>query len=1762
MAGSNGATYIDVLPNMNRYFREARAELRANRVTGQIDVEVERASLARAEQRLQQTADRTVAARNRQINAAQAQARAERDLQAMQGASNISSERYADQVERVARAQREATIAARARNRAESDLDSARNDVNTIRVRIDTAEAEQQHRGFMERITRQVAHITARIDLATAPYRAALRMATRPVTQIVKLSLGGSLSTKMAGLLGSVGKLVGLMGAASLAAGALAPPIAGAAMAVGQLAGLIALLPAGIMAAGAAFAAIKIGTSGIGDAFKALAKPAAGSGSAASQAASQAKAVANAEKQLTQAQKGAERAQKTLNDERFLAVRRLRDMRFEVAQSSRDERGAILDLNAARKALTELGRDGSPVSQDERDRAQLDVENAEANVERIKAANADLVADNDAAQKAGVEGDKQVVAARESVADATDSVAEAQANLVEAMNAGALAAAGAADAGAEAMAKLSANAQDLVTKVRGLEPAWKELKNSVQDAFTFGMGDAIVNLSNNLLPTLKTGLTGIATELNTGILASLDVLSTDSAAMRLGMVMENTATATGNIAAGFRPFVDGFLSVAATGATFLPQLTAGFAGVGEKFQAWAADGEKVSAFIEKALTAASQFGEIFANLGGIIGDVFTATGASGGGFLETLVTITEAIHSFTSSVEGQTALQSFFTSVATVVSTLAPLILQIAEIIGTTVAPAIADFVEAAGPGVSELIKGLGEGLKALAPALGPLGEVVSVIGKALGPALGPLGEAIGAIVTALAPILGFMAEYIGLVVQELAPAFTELANALAPVIQQLIEQLRPYLPMIAEVIGTIARALGDALLQAITALAPMIPVIVDAFIQVLQALVPLIPVILDLAVQLIELLIPAIPVLAAFMTDVLVPAINLLMPVIQWLADVIIWLADKAIEYMRPMWEQMIAQFGRAKEQMDNVRRWFSELGDKIREFVDNAKEKFDAFVAFVKDIPNKVREFLSDAGEWLKDTGKKIIEGLINGIKDKFNDVKETLGNLTDKLTSWKGPEARDAILLTDAGRTIIDGLIKGLESKYGDVKASLQGLTSDIAATSFDAPIAPTLAPVDPAQAASAVDPSATASVMSDALGQVSTGAAALNTAFGSATALSSTSWAGLASSIAGNKAGLIDPAFAGIVGNLNTAKASFINAGNIITPVWNDTAAKIKAAQTGTVTPALDNMQAGAMNTANTYGTAAGLLEQKWSSVREGTAAPVRWSIANVFNDGVVGSWNSVSDLLGTTKIGTYPIRFATGGEVPVEGFAAGRDSVPALLMPGEFVLRKAVVDRLGIPNLHKINQGADPQGAFPNMSFNDVAARYQGGGLATGTPAWEQLKRGADWARSRNGRPYVLGGSANGAGGTDCSGYMSGIANVIGGGDGTRQWATMAFNGGGNSQYATGPQSFVAGLSSGFSIGVLNGGPAGGHTAGTIGGVEGIPAVNVESGGSHGNVAFGGPAVGADHPQFPTKYHLPLVNDAFVSGGSGGGSMISPAQMIASMTDPIWKSVSDKVGATSFGGMTAPIPAGYQKAMQKAVTDKSVELAQSIMSTDPGGADVERWRPMAIRAMNWVGRGLRPDVPAQVDAMLKQIGSESGGNPGIAQQIVDVNGTGEAAGVGLLQIIPGTWAANRDPALPDDRRDPFANMVGALRYYTGRYGSDLTTMWGQGHGYDQGGIARGIGLMPKYTIEPERVLDPHETRLYDSLLPILHSVNDSVSYAAPGISDRDRAALETVGGAGGQFVGQQIENQYVVDPNENARVVRRATKRAFAGSVVK
>jgi hypothetical protein len=74
-------------------------------------------------------------------------------------------------------------------------------------------------------------------------------------------------------------------------------------------------------------------------------------------------------------------------------------------------------------------------------------------------------------------------------------------------------------------------------------------------------------------------------------------------------------------------------------------------------------------------------------------------------------------------------------------------------------------------------------------------------------------------------------------------------------------------------------------------------------------------------------------------------------------------------------------------------------------------------------------------------------------------------------------------------------------------------------------------------------------------------------------------------------------------------------------------------------------------------------------------------------------------------------------FSRGGMVPSYlaqgGFAMGTDTVPAMLTPGEFVIKKSAVDRIGTSTLNKINRYAEGGvvGSSTTTSVGDSVYNY-------------------------------------------------------------------------------------------------------------------------------------------------------------------------------------------------------------------------------------------------------------------------------------------------------------------------------------------------------------------------------------------------------------------------------------------------------------------
>lgn len=456
------------------------------------------------------------------------------------------------------------------------------------------------------------------------------------------------------------------------------------------------------------------------------------------------------------------------------------------------------------------------------------------------------------------------------------------------------------------------------------------------------------------------------------------------------------------------------------------------------------------------------------------------------------------------------------------------------------------------------------------------------------------------------------------------------------------------------------------------------------------------------------------------------------------------------------------------------------------------------------------------------------------------------------------------------------------------------------------------------------------------------------------------------------------------------------------------------------------------------------------------LRDLAAKPIKFVVETVWNNGLLKAWNGVAKLVGLDEIAPVQLGFARGGVLP--GYTPGRDvhrfySPTAGILDlsgGEAIMRPEVTQALGKNSIDALNAAAMRGGksAVAKMLGEGAQFAFARGGVFLPNGDTERkeeqsarIQAAVEFMQGEAGKPYQWGGVGDPS--WDCSGLWSGIVNVLNGRDGR---AGRLFN---TTSLMANPETwgFVKGLSGPVTVGVSSD-----HMAGTLAGT------NAESRGGDG-VLWGGSAWGSEHSYFPNKYTLESILGEYLPGATGGSGF-----NLMAMVKGIWDRAINAIGAFPGAdtlGMMGSLPAAALQTVAKAAWDFVSKKAGTFSGAAGTSGSAESWRDMAMAAMR--RQGFNADDPAQVNAMIAQIQSESGGNPGIAQQIVDVNGTGESAGVGLLQIIPGTFAANRDPALPDDRRDPWANMNAALRYYRSRYGTDLTSMWGHGHGYATGGI---------------------------------------------------------------------------------------------------
>ena len=174
--------------------------------------------------------------------------------------------------------------------------------------------------------------------------------------------------------------------------------------------------------------------------------------------------------------------------------------------------------------------------------------------------------------------------------------------------------------------------------------------------------------------------------------------------------------------------------------------------------------------------------------------------------------------------------------------------------------------------------------------------------------------------------------------------------------------------------------------------------------------------------------------------------------------------------------------------------------------------------------------------------------------------------------------------------------------------------------------------------------------------------------------------------------------------------------------------------------------------------------------------------------------------------------------------------------------------------------------------------------------------------------------------------------------------------------------------------------------------------------------------------------------------------------------------------------------------------------------------NPGGAGVERWRPYIIRAFKELG--VEP-AEWKVAKLLRQIQTESGGDPNAFQHgYVDAN-TGGNEARGLLQFAGSTWRADALPGHTDWRNG--YNEILAAIHVLEQGGEGGWGNVGNGHGWANGGVISAHGF---YEVaeqnKPEMIipLDPSRRgRAYQLLSEVMAQFKHEDSTAESNSNDQ-------------------------------------------------
>lgn len=172
---------------------------------------------------------------------------------------------------------------------------------------------------------------------------------------------------------------------------------------------------------------------------------------------------------------------------------------------------------------------------------------------------------------------------------------------------------------------------------------------------------------------------------------------------------------------------------------------------------------------------------------------------------------------------------------------------------------------------------------------------------------------------------------------------------------------------------------------------------------------------------------------------DILYSAVERIINVFKFFWDILWKVGEFIIGNMVRTADFLIAAYSKAA---DILEAFFSKVWDGLKWLGEAGTSIWE----FFRDLPAKVGEILAAPGEWLIDTGKKVMSGLWNGIQNGWKTLSDWFSKLSSVILiilkaagNW----------LVDTGKRILSGLFNGISYGWSSVSSWFSSLGRNIGA-----------------------------------------------------------------------------------------------------------------------------------------------------------------------------------------------------------------------------------------------------------------------------------------------------------------------------------------------------------------------------------------------------------------------------------------------------------------------------------------------------------------------------------------------------------------------------------------------------------------------------------------------------------------------------------------------------------------------------------------